>query len=88
MRLWSIHPKYLDTKDLLAVWREGLLARKVLLGKIKGYKNYPQLIRFKDNKDKTRKIKPYLLEILKEAEKRGYNFSKSKPGKLTGKKKY
>ena len=31
MRLWSIHPKYLDRQGLLAVWREGLLAQKVLL---------------------------------------------------------
>ncbi|WP_368086417.1 pyrimidine dimer DNA glycosylase/endonuclease V [Nitrosomonas sp. Nm34] len=26
MRLWSIHPKYLDAKGLLALWREGLQA--------------------------------------------------------------
>lgn len=31
MRLWSLSPKYLDTKGLLAVWREGLLAQSVLL---------------------------------------------------------
>jgi hypothetical protein len=31
MRLWSIHPKYLDRQGLLGVWREGLLAQKVLL---------------------------------------------------------
>ncbi|MEM3714836.1 MAG: pyrimidine dimer DNA glycosylase/endonuclease V [Nitrososphaeria archaeon] len=40
MRLWSIHPKYLDQKGLVACWREGLLAKKVLLGKVKGYKNH------------------------------------------------
>ncbi|MFP3226243.1 MAG: pyrimidine dimer DNA glycosylase/endonuclease V [Sulfolobaceae archaeon] len=34
MRLWSIHPKYLDTQGLLGLWREGLLAQKVLLGSI------------------------------------------------------
>ncbi|MBZ4683793.1 MAG: hypothetical protein JG768_1220 [Fusobacteriales bacterium] len=48
MRLWSIHPKYLDTKGLLATWREVLLAKKVLEGNTKGYKNHPQLIRFKN----------------------------------------
>ena len=48
MRLWSIHPKYLDSKGLIACWREGLLAQKVLLGETKGYKNHPQLDRFKN----------------------------------------
>ncbi|WP_394330809.1 pyrimidine dimer DNA glycosylase/endonuclease V [Niabella ginsenosidivorans] len=45
MRLWSIHPKYLDTKVLLAAWREALLAKHVPEGKTKGYKNHPQWIR-------------------------------------------
>ena len=31
MRLWSLHPKYLDTKGLIALWRESLLAQSVLL---------------------------------------------------------
>ena len=30
MRLWSVHPKYLDQKGLVAVWREGLLAQSCL----------------------------------------------------------
>jgi len=30
MRLWSLHPRYLDAKGLVALWREGLLAQKVL----------------------------------------------------------
>ena len=47
MRLWSLHPKYLDTKGLLAVWRETLLAQNVLLGNTRGYKHHPQLQRFK-----------------------------------------
>lgn len=48
MRLWSIHPQYLDAKGLLALWREALLAKHVLEGSTKGYKNHPQLIRFKE----------------------------------------
>ena len=48
MRLWSIHLCYLDAKGLIALWREGLLAQKVLLGDTKGYKNHPQLTRFKN----------------------------------------
>jgi len=26
MRLWTVHPKYLDARGLGAVWREALLA--------------------------------------------------------------
>jgi len=47
MRIWSLHPKYLDTKGLVELWRETLLAKHVLEGKTKGYKNHPQLNRFK-----------------------------------------
>jgi len=78
MRLWSISPKYLDRQGLLAVWREGLLAKHVLEGKTKGYKNHPQLIRFKDSKDALAYINNYLLTIYKEAENRGYKFSLNK----------
>ncbi|MEM3573387.1 MAG: pyrimidine dimer DNA glycosylase/endonuclease V [Nitrososphaeria archaeon] len=76
MRLWSIHPKYLDQKGLVACWREGLLAKKVLLGKVKGYKNHPQLIRFKMQKDPISAINTYLLHVLLESIKRGYNFNR------------
>lgn len=38
MRLWVSHPKYLDCKGLVALWRESLLARKVLKGKTKGWR--------------------------------------------------
>lgn len=31
MRLWSIHPKYLDKAGLIAAWREALLAQSVLI---------------------------------------------------------
>ena len=30
MRLWTLHPKYLDAKGLVAAWREALLAQAVL----------------------------------------------------------
>ena len=78
MRLWSLHPKYLDCRGLVAVWREGLLAKKVLEGRTRGYKNHPQLIRFKASKDPIRLINSYLFEILKESEKRRYKFDSSK----------
>jgi hypothetical protein len=40
MRKWSIHPQYLDTKGLEALWREALLAKNVLEVKTKGYRNH------------------------------------------------
>jgi hypothetical protein len=78
MRIWSLHPKYLDTKGLVAVWRETLLAKNVLEGKTKGYKNHPQLERFKAAKSPLDAINQYLSEIYKEAVRRGYNFDREK----------
>lgn len=78
MRLWSIHPEYLDTKGLVALWREALLAQKVLLGETKGYKNHPQLKRFKKTDNSLGAIANYLRHIEKEADKRGYNFNRDK----------
>ncbi len=78
MRLWSLHPKYLDTKGLLAVWREGLLAKHVLEGKTKGYTNHPQLLRFKAAEYPEQAISQYLSEIYNEAQRRGYQFDKTK----------
>jgi hypothetical protein len=78
MRLWSIHPKYLDCKGLIALWRESLLAQKVLLGQTKGYKNHPQLERFKNHPHPNSAIGSYLYFIYKEAEKRCHNFKKEK----------
>ncbi|MDH4162257.1 MAG: pyrimidine dimer DNA glycosylase/endonuclease V [Nitrospirota bacterium] len=78
MRLWSIHPQYLDAKGLVALWREGLLAQKVLLGRTKGYRSHPQLDRFRECSDPIRAIGCYLAEVLKEAEQRGYRFNGAK----------
>lgn len=78
MRIWSIHPKYLDRQGLLALWRETLLAKKVLEGKTKGYKNHPQLIRFKKSKIPLESINYYLSKIWEEAKERGYEFDKKK----------
>ena len=78
MRLWSIDPKYLDSKGLVALWRETLLAQKVLQGKTKGYINHPQLDRFKACKDPLAMIGAYLLGVWDESVKRGYNFDKKK----------
>ena len=78
MRLWSLHPQYLDTKGLLAVWREGLLAQNVILGKTRGYKHHPQLQRFNNTKSPANAIGFYLSTIVEEATKRGYNFNATK----------
>jgi hypothetical protein len=78
MRIWSIHPKYLDTKGLVALWRETLLAKHVLEGKTKGYKNHPQLNRFKATANPVQSINQYLSEVYIEAIKRKYNFDKDK----------
>jgi len=63
---------------LLAVWREGLLAQKVLQGRTKGYTKHPQLIRFKNTKDPLSAIGFYLYFICREAKARGYNFNKKR----------
>jgi len=47
MRLWSLHPAYLDARGLGALWREGLLAQAVLRGKTRGYRSHPQLERWR-----------------------------------------
>lgn len=78
MRFWSIHPSYLDGKGLVALWRETLLAQKVLRGETVGYKNHPQLIRFKNTSTPTRAIARYLIEVAKEADLRNYNFDTTK----------
>lgn len=78
MRLWSIHPKYLDTKGLVALWCEALLAKKVLEGKTKGYRNHPQLDRFKSSGNALNCINFYLSEVYDESHNRGYLFDKTK----------
>lgn len=78
MRLWSIHPKYLDVKGLGGLWREALLARKIFLGEASAYKNHPQLNRFKDVSDPLSAINTYLLYVYKESCSRGYCFDKKR----------
>jgi len=78
MRLWSISPVFLDSKGLVACWRESLLALNVLQGNTKGYKNHPQLDRFKSQPNPVQSISSYLHSLLWESEKRGYNFNGSK----------
>src|SRR5574337_1411964 len=82
MRLWSVHPRYLDTKGLVALWREALLAKHVLEGKTTGYRNHPQLDRFKKSTSPVNAINFYLSEVYNEACARGYSFDRKKIGKF------
>jgi hypothetical protein len=78
MRIWSLHPKYLDTKGLVALWRETLLAKHVLEGKTKGYKNHPQLNRFKNTNHPIDNINHYLSIVFKVSSERQFSFNKDK----------
>lgn len=78
MRLWSLHPKYLDAKGLVALWREALLAQAVLRGETRGYRNHPQLDRFKQHVAPLSAISLYLDAVCIEAGARGYAFDRSK----------
>lgn len=80
MRLWTVHPKYLDAKGLVALWREGLLARAVLRGATKGYRHHPQLERFRAHASPRAAINAYLRDVAIEGEKRGYAFDRRKIG--------
>jgi len=82
MRLWTLHPKYLDRQGLLALWREGLLARAVLGGQTRGYRNHPQLERFRGHASPELAIDAYLAAVREEAVARGYVFDASKLGPL------
>lgn len=78
MRLWTLHPRYLDSKGLVAAWREALLAQKVLAGKTRGYRNHPQLLRFREQADPRGAIGTFLAGLAAEAEARGYQFDATK----------
>ena len=78
MRLWTLHPKYLDAKGLVALWRESLLAKKVLEGQTAGYKNHPQLNRFRQSELPLDAINQFLSEVYNESVRREYNFNRQK----------
>ncbi|MBW6495585.1 MAG: pyrimidine dimer DNA glycosylase/endonuclease V [Burkholderiaceae bacterium] len=78
MRLWTVHPRFLDAKGLVALWREALLAKAVLEGKTKGYRNHPQLVRFRAHQQPVAAVCEYLRCVLAEAVQRGYSFDATK----------
>lgn len=80
MRLWTLHPKYLDSIGLVSVWRKALLARQVLRGRTKAYRNHPQLERFRSHAAPVSAINAYLQTVYGEAKARGYVFDRGKLG--------
>lgn len=85
MRLWSLHPKYLDARGLIALWREALLAQEVLRGNTAGYRHHPQLERFRAHPAPLTAMSLYLQSVYAEASARGYSFDRRK-FRSTGKK--
>ena len=80
MRLWTIHPKHLDAKGLVALWREALLAQKVLQGGTRGYRHHPQLRRFLATSRPAAALARYLAAVHEESVRRGYHFDAAKIG--------
>lgn len=78
MRLWSLHPRYLDSRGLTAVWREALLARAVVAGETRGYRAHPQLARFAGCAAPLDTLNLYLHGVLVEAQARGFSFDAGK----------
>jgi hypothetical protein len=81
VRLWTLHPKYLDARGLVALWREALLAQKILRGATVGYKHHPQLLRFSETKNPPATLAAYLAAVYEEAVRRGYDFNAAKIGR-------
>ena len=78
MRLWSLHPRYLDARGLVALWREALLAQAVLAGQTRGYTHHPQLVRFRNSPSPLASIASYLHAVQAEAALRSYRFDATK----------
>jgi hypothetical protein len=78
MRLWTLHPRYLDRPGLTGGWREALLAQAVLAGRTRGYRSHPQLVRFRRHADTPAAVGAYLAALADEAERRGYRFDRSR----------
>ena len=78
MRLWTVQPRFLDAKGLVALWREGLLAKAILEGKTHGYQKHPQLIRFRLHNQPLEALSWYLYSVLIESQNRNYHFDRAK----------
>jgi hypothetical protein len=65
-------------RGIVAFWREGLLARKVLQHQTKGYNNHPQPDRFNAHLQPAVAIECYLRYIYEEAVRGGFHFDVDK----------
>ena len=74
VRIWSLHPRYLDRQGLTACWREGLLAQAVLAGRTRGYRQHSQLERFRAQPDPVAAVGAYLEAVAREAADWGSRF--------------
>lgn len=63
MRLWSLHPKYLDPIGLARLFNEGKGGLRALYGLQTMHRNHPQLDRFKDTADPISVLSEYLWEV-------------------------
>jgi len=75
MRLWTLHPRYLDSRGLVSLWREALLAQAALAGKAGSFGSHPQLARFRQARSAKDAIRSYLLAIHAESLRRGFRFT-------------
>lgn len=78
MRIWSVHPRFLDRQALVACWREALLAQSVIEKTHGGYAHHPQLERFRSTPAPLGAIGAYLEHLADEADARGYRFDRSR----------
>uniref|UniRef100_UPI004028A1E8 pyrimidine dimer DNA glycosylase/endonuclease V n=1 Tax=Candidatus Scatocola faecipullorum TaxID=2840917 RepID=UPI004028A1E8 len=78
MSLWTVHPKYLDKQGLISLWREGLLAQKVLNGELDVKLSNPIWQQFRQAENPLKAIGSYLSFVAAEGARRGYKFSHEK----------
>jgi len=76
VRIWSVHPRFLDRQGLLGCWRETLLAQAVLAGDTRGYTRHPQLERFRAAADPMGAVGAYLRGLADDGERRGYRLDR------------
>ncbi len=75
---------YLDVKGFTGLWREALLAQRVLRGETWAYQHHPQLIRFRNQPDPQAAISASLEALYQESLRRNYHFAhwRIRPGGL------
>lgn len=75
MRLWTIHPTFLDNEGLHGLWREGLLAQKIIEDPTHGRSNNPQIARFRNHVSPISILGAYLWTVGHEGMERGFKYN-------------